>query len=57
MATVTPSGILRTLAKDLSKDFPRSPRETLGGYIKQNLPQHRPIYAIFDIFDLEEGRL
>jgi Domain of unknown function (DUF5069) len=24
---------LKTLAKDLSKDFPRSPRETLGGYV------------------------
>lgn len=24
---------LRLLAKDLSKEFPRSPRETLGGYV------------------------
>ncbi len=24
---------LKILAKDLSKDFPRSPRETLGGYV------------------------
>ena len=24
---------LRTLAKDLSKDFPRSPRETFAGYV------------------------
>ena len=24
---------LKNLAKDLSKDFPRSPRETLGGYV------------------------
>src|ERR1700737_1205390 len=24
---------LKTLAKDLSKDFPRSPRETLAGYV------------------------
>jgi hypothetical protein len=24
---------LKNLAKDLSNDFPRSPRETLGGYV------------------------
>src|SRR5208283_189753 len=24
---------VKTLAKDLSKDFPRSPRETLAGYV------------------------
>jgi hypothetical protein len=24
---------LEVLAKDLSKDFPRSPRETLAGYV------------------------
>ena len=24
---------LRSLAKDLAKDFPRSPRETVGGYV------------------------
>jgi hypothetical protein len=26
-------------------------------YIAQNVPKHRPIYHVFDIFDLEEGRL
>jgi len=33
MATLTVSDKLKTLAKDLNKDFPRSPRETLGGYV------------------------
>ncbi|MCE3235645.1 MAG: hypothetical protein K0Q50_1825 [Vampirovibrio sp.] len=33
MATVTVSETLKTLAKDLNKDYPRSPRETLGGYV------------------------
>jgi hypothetical protein len=33
MSTATVSDKLKTLAKDLSKDFPRSPRETLGGYV------------------------
>ncbi|EDY81420.1 hypothetical protein VDG1235_1038 [Verrucomicrobiia bacterium DG1235] len=27
------SNTISSLAKDLSKDFPRSPRETLGGYV------------------------
>lgn len=26
-------------------------------YIEQNVPKHRPVYHVFDIFDLEEGRL
>lgn len=33
MSTITISEKLKSLAKDLSKDFPRSPRETLGGYV------------------------
>jgi hypothetical protein len=33
MTTETVSETLRTLAKDLTRDFPRSPRETLGGYV------------------------
>src|SRR5690349_6263873 len=33
MTTITVSDKLKTLAKDLTKDFPRSPRETLGGYV------------------------
>lgn len=33
MTTITPSNELKALARDLSKEPPRSPRETLGGYI------------------------
>lgn len=33
MTTATVSEKLKTLAKDLTKDFPRSPRETIGGYV------------------------
>ncbi len=33
MPQLTVSPQLKTLAKDLTKDFPRSPRETLGGYV------------------------
>jgi hypothetical protein len=33
MTTVTVSEKLKSLAKDLTKDFPRSPRETLAGYV------------------------
>lgn len=33
MSTSTISEKVKTLAKDLSHDFPRSPRETLGGYV------------------------
>ncbi|MEM0952062.1 MAG: DUF5069 domain-containing protein [Cyanobacteria bacterium P01_H01_bin.74] len=32
-STLEISPKLKTLAKDLSVDFPRSPRETIGGYI------------------------
>jgi hypothetical protein len=33
MSTASVSDTLKALAKDLTKDFPRSPRETLGGYV------------------------
>lgn len=33
MTTATVSEKLKTLARDLSKDYPRSPRETVGGYV------------------------
>ncbi len=33
MTTATVSEKLKALAKDLTKDFPRSPRETIGGYV------------------------
>ncbi|MBY0403064.1 MAG: DUF5069 domain-containing protein [Cyanobacteria bacterium] len=32
-STVTVSPKLKTLAKDLTKDYPRSPRETVGGFV------------------------
>ncbi|HEY9744699.1 MAG TPA: DUF5069 domain-containing protein [Oculatellaceae cyanobacterium] len=33
MSSVTVSEKLKKLAKDLTRDYPRSPRETLGGYV------------------------
>jgi hypothetical protein len=33
MKTMTANDKLRLLARDLTKDFPRSPRETLAGYV------------------------
>jgi hypothetical protein len=33
MTTITVSESLKSIAKDLSKDFPRSPREKIGGYV------------------------
>lgn len=32
-------------------------QEYLESYIPQNVPQHRPVYVWFDVFDLEEERL
>lgn len=29
----------------------------LEDYIPENLPKHRPVYYLFDVYDLEEGRL
>lgn len=29
----------------------------LESYISQYVPKHRPVYAWFDVYDLEEGRL
>jgi len=26
-------------------------------YIPENLPKHRPVYVLFDVYDIEEGRL
>ena len=31
-------------------------QEFLESYIPENVPQHRPVYVWFDVFDLEEGR-
>lgn len=33
MSTATVSDKVKTLAKDLTKDYPSSPRKTLGGYV------------------------
>jgi hypothetical protein len=33
MTTTTVSEQLKLLAKDLTKEYPRSPRETIGGYV------------------------
>ena len=32
-------------------------QEYLEGYIEEYVPKHRPVYVLFDIFDLEEQRL
>ncbi|MGV7221703.1 MAG: DUF5069 domain-containing protein [Nitrospinales bacterium] len=32
-------------------------QEFLEYYIPENVPQHRPVYVWFDVFDLEEDRL
>jgi len=32
-------------------------QEFLESYIPKNVPQHRPVYVWFDVFDLEEERL
>ena len=32
-------------------------QEFLECYIPENVPQHRPVYVWFDVFDLEEERL
>ena len=32
-------------------------QEFMESYIPENVPQHRPVYVWFDVFDLEEDRL
>jgi hypothetical protein len=39
------------------RDMPDSFQAFMEGYIAQHLPKHRPVYHVFDVFDLEEGRL
>ena len=39
------------------KDMEDSVQLFMEDYIEQNVPKHRPVYHVFDIFDLEEGRL
>lgn len=38
-------------------DLPDPQQEFLEGYIPQFVPQGRPVYCWFDVYDLEEGRL
>lgn len=39
------------------KETPDMFQEYFEDYIEKYVPKHRPVYHIFDIFDLEEGRL
>jgi hypothetical protein len=39
------------------KEFPRSPRETLAGYVLAARPRNRVVYHWFDVYDLEEEQL
>lgn len=41
------------MIRDMSDDF----QLFMEDYIEQNLPKHRPVYHVFDVFDLEEKRL
>ncbi len=38
-------------------ELPTELQVFLEDYIPENLPQHRPVYVLFDIYDIEEGRL
>ncbi len=42
---------LQSLARDLRKTPPRSPRETLGGFVIAE------VKFFFDVYDVEEGVL
>lgn len=39
------------------KDMPDAFQLFMEDYMAQHVPKHRPVYHVFDIFDLEEGRL
>jgi hypothetical protein len=39
------------------REMPERFQLYMEDYIAQNVPKHRPVYHVFDIFDLEEGRL
>ena len=49
---------IASLAKDLTKDYPRSPRDLLAG-IPQFVPAHlrHHIDYFFDVYDAEEKRI
>lgn len=38
-------------------ELPSELQVFMEDYIPENLPQHRPVYHLFDVYDLEEGRL
>ena len=38
-------------------EMPDDAQKFLESYIPENVPDHRPVYVWFDVFDLEEGRL
>lgn len=45
------------LRNALIKDMPERFQLFMEDYIVQYVPKHRPVYHVFDVFDLEEGRL
>lgn len=38
-------------------DLPSELQVYMEDYIPENLPKHRPVYVLFDVYDIEEGRL
>ena len=38
-------------------ELPTELQVFMEDYIPENLPTHRPVYVLFDVYDLEEGRL
>lgn len=38
-------------------ELPTELQGFMEDYIPENLPKHRPVYYLFDVYDLEEGRL
>lgn len=38
-------------------ELPEELQVFMEDYIADNLPKHRPVYVLFDVYDLEEGRM
>ncbi len=38
-------------------EMPDGVQEFMEGYVPQFVPKNRPVYAFFDIYDIEEGRI
>lgn len=38
-------------------ELPTELQVFMEDYIPENLPTHRPVYVLFDVYDIEEGRL